>query len=147
MITTLPHNVNKKGFGLLLLEGLNKKLETHSLGIADAVSRQHNPTLDLPYYQALHKTGSHRPDSQWGTIMGCLAIKHGPAWHGWQANYQLPFQVSTVCVLISLKCSQATLSKKAAVQGPQIFNKSIKVIQMKNHEKVHLKNGHSTTTK
>jgi hypothetical protein len=37
--------------------------------------------------------------------------------------------------------------QKAAVQGPQIFNKSIKVIQMKNHEKVHFKNDHSTTTK
>jgi hypothetical protein len=85
---------------------LNKKLETQSLGIADVVSKQSNLTLGLPYYQALHKTGTHRPDSQWVTIMGCLAIKHGPAWYGWQANN--PFKSKLASIVIQPKCSRQT---------------------------------------
>jgi hypothetical protein len=96
-------------------ERVEQKLETHSLEIADAVSRQCNLTLGLPYYQALHKIGSHRPDSQWGTIMGCLAIKHGPAWYGWLANFPVK---SVLSVFLFYQNALGNLEQnKAAVIG------------------------------
>jgi hypothetical protein len=66
----------------------------------------------------------------------------------WLAS-KLPITLSSQYCLCShfTKMLTGNPLQKAAVQGPQIFNKSLKVIQMKNHEKLHLKNDHSTTTK
>ena len=64
-------------------------------------SRQHHLTKGLPYDQASHQKGTHRPDAQWGTIMDCLAIKK--ALPGMAGKQKLPYRVSAVGVCIPQK--------------------------------------------
>ncbi len=91
----------------------------------------------MPYSWVLDKKGASRPDSQWGTIMGCLAKKHGPAWHGWQANY--PFK----SVLCSCSLKMQPRTKK---MGCDKNTTLVYVKQMKHSKNEHFWNGHIMAT-